>query len=156
VIIVARRTAPFLAVLGPPVVSAILGCATPPKVTAATKRIQANPPAVVDGRVRDLEGRPVAGIGVRGVPLGAAIPWSPAVETACDGTFRLPLAAPGGYGFLLLWNGEGIVTADPRDPALVHVDLVPGQAVSGIELLFLGDLWREISAKAPADTPSCP
>jgi len=106
--------------------------------------------------VRDLDGRPAAGIGVRGIPRGAAIPWAPPVPTACDGTFRLSLPAPGSYGFLLMWNGEGVVTSDPRDPALVEVAVAPGQTVTGIELLFLGDEWRAIIAEAPADTPSCP
>ena len=131
-------------------------CAAAPKVTAATKRISANPRAVVAGRVRDEDGRPVAGIGVRGIPRGADIPWSPAAPTACDGTFRLTLAAPGDYGFLLTWNGEAVVTADPRDPALLQLSVAPGQTVEGIELTFLGDQWRAISAAAPADTPSCP
>jgi len=135
---------------------AATACATPPKVTATTRRIEANPRAVVEGRVRDLDGRPAAGIGVRGIPRGAAIPWAPPVPTACDGTFRLSLPAPGSYGFLLMWNGEGVVTSDPRDPALVEVAVAPGQTVTGIELLFLGDEWRAIIAAAPADTPSCP
>ena len=152
-IFVALRSAP-LGLLT--VVAAALGCATPPKVTAATKRISANPRAVVEGRVRDPDGRPAAGIGVRGIPRGAQIPWSPAATTGCDGTFRLALAAPGSYSFLLLWNGEGVVTSDPQDPALIEIAVTPGQTISGIELVFLGDEWRAISAAAPADTPSCP
>jgi hypothetical protein len=135
---------------------ATLRCASPPKVTAATRRISANPHAVVEGRVRDLDGRPAAGIGVRGIPRGADIPWAAPATTACDGTFRLSLPAPGSYGFLLLWNGEGVVTSDPRDPALVEISVAPGQTVSGVELLLLGEEWRAISGAAPADTPSCP
>src|SRR5262245_42797999 len=131
-------------------------CATAPKVTAATRRISSNPKAVVEGRVRDEDGRPVAGIGVRGIPRGANIPWSPTAPTDCDGTFRLSLAAPGDYGFLLSWKDEAVVTADPRDPALLQISVAPGQTVSGIDLLFLGDQWRAISPAAPADTPSCP
>lgn len=131
-------------------------CSSPPKVTAATRRISANPRAVVEGRVRDFDGRPAAGIHVRGLPRGADIPWAEPVATACDGTFRLSLPAPGSYGFLLLWKGESVVTSDPRDPALVDISVVPGQTVSGIELFFLGDEWRAISGAAPADTPSCP
>lgn len=136
--------------------AAATSCATPPKVTAATRRISANPPAVVEGRVRDLDGRPVAGIGVRGLPRGADLPWAPPATTQCDGRFRLTLPAPGGYGFLLLWNGEAVVTSDPRDPALIDISVAPGQTVSGIELVFLGDEWRAISPASPADTPSCP
>jgi hypothetical protein len=149
---VASRVAPLVIFAA----LAALRCATAPKVTAATKRISANPRAVVEGRVRDEDGRPVAGIGVRGIPRGADIPWSPTVPTGCDGTFRVSLAAPGGYGFLLYWNGQAVVTADPRDPALVEIEVVPGQTITGIELLFLGDQWRAISAAAPAGTPSCP
>ena len=136
--------------------SGALRCATAPKVTAATKRISANPRAVVEGRVRDEDGRPVAGIGVRGIPRGADIPWSPPAETTCEGTFRLFLAAPGDYGFVLSWKSEAVVTADPRDPALLEISIAPGQTVSGLELVFLGDQWRAISPAAPADTPSCP
>jgi len=133
-----------------------LACGTPPKPTAASRVIAANPSATVAGRVRDPDGRPVAGIGVRGIPRGADIPWSAPAPTACDGTFRLSLAAPGGYGFLLVWKGESVVTSDPRDPALVEVAVVPGQTLTGVELLFLGDAWRALTSKAPADTPSCP
>jgi hypothetical protein len=164
VIFVSRGLAPILCSISALTLAATFvcaaiaatGCASPPKVTAATKRISANPRAAVEGRVRDLDGRPAAGIGVRGIPRGADIPWAPAVPTACDGTFRLSLPAPGSYGFLLLWNGESVVTSDPRDPALVEISVAPGQTVSGVELLFLGDEWRAISGAAPADTPSCP
>jgi hypothetical protein len=164
VIFVARRVAPVLASRSAAGLAAILGCAalaetgcaTPPKVTAMTRRIEANPRAVVEGRVRDLDGRPVAGIGVRGIPRGAAIPWAPPAPTACDGSFRLSLPAPATYGFLLVWKDEAIVTADPRDPAHVEVSVAPGQTISGVELFFLGDEWRAISEAAPADTPSCP
>ena len=73
-----------------------------------------------------------------------------------DGSFRLSLPAPATYGFLLVWKDEAIVTADPRDPAHVEISVAPGQTVSGIALVFLGDEWRAISEAAPADTPSCP
>src|SRR5262245_49864752 len=120
----------------------LMRCATPPKVTAATRRISANPPGIVEGRVRDLDGRPVAHIGVRGLPRGADIPWAPPAPTECDGRFRLALPAPGDYGFLLVWNGESVVTSDSRDPALLQIAVAPGQTISGIELVFLGDEWR--------------
>ena len=62
-IFVARRVAPVLASLSAAGLAAALGCAalaatgcaTPPKVTAMTRRIEANPRAVVEGRVRDLD-----------------------------------------------------------------------------------------------------
>ncbi len=133
-----------------------LACATAPKATATSRRIAANPRATVEGRVRDVAGRPVAGMGVRGIPRGADIPWSPPAPTDCDGFFRLSLAAPGDYGFLLIWKGGSVVTSDPRDPSLVEIVVAPGQTLSGVELLFLGEQWRRISERAPADTPSCP
>jgi hypothetical protein len=132
-----------------------LTCAAAPKPTAASLRIGANPPGFIEGRVRGLDGRPAAGIGVRGIPRGADIPWSPPATTACDGTFRLALAAPGDYGFLLILKGESVVTADPRDPALVEVTLEPGQTRSGVELTFLADEWGRITGK-PVGTLSCP
>ena len=130
-------------------------CASAPKPTRASLRIRANAPAVVEGRVRDAEGRPAAGVSVRGIPRGADIPWSPWTTTACDGTFRLSLAAPGGYAFLLGWNGVAVITEDPRDPARTEIMVRPGETASGVELLFLGPEWRPITGSAPADTPSC-
>ncbi len=93
------------------------GCATAPKPTEASRRVAANPPAIVEGIVRDEAGKPVAGIGVRGIPSGKDVPWSPVVETGCDGRFRLVLAAPAAYSFVLLWRGTGVITPDPRDPS---------------------------------------
>ncbi len=130
-------------------------CATAPTPTAASRRIAANPVGFVEGRVHGLDGRPVGGIGVRGIPRGANIPWSPPVTTACDGTFRLPLAAPGDYGFLLIWKGESVVTADPRDPSLLGVAVAPGRTSAGVELQFLAADWARITGQ-PVDTPSCP
>ena len=130
-------------------------CATAPTPTAASRRIRANPRATVLGRVRDAEGRPAAGLSVRGIPRGADIPWSPWATTECDGTFRLTLFAPGGYTFLLGWKGVAVETSDPRDPAMTQVEVQPGQSVSGVELMFLPPEWQRISDSAPADTPSC-
>ncbi len=42
---------------------AAVACATAPKPTAASLRIAKNAPAIVEGRVTDSSGRPVAGIG---------------------------------------------------------------------------------------------
>jgi len=69
-------------------------CSSAPKVTEATRRVAANPRAVVEGVVRDEEGRPVAGVGVRGIPRGKDVPWSPAATTDCAGRFWLALPAP--------------------------------------------------------------
>lgn len=130
-------------------------CATAPKRTASSLRIGSNPPGFVEGRVRDPDGRPAARIGVRGIPRGAEIPWSPPATTACDGTFRLALAAPGDYGFLLILDGRSVVTADPRDPSLVEATVEPGQTLGGVELLFLPAEWARVTGRT-ADTPSCP
>lgn len=130
-------------------------CATAPKPTATNRRIRANPPGIVEGRVLDASGKPVAGIGVRGIPQGADIPWSAPAVTACDGSFRLSLAAPGTYAFLLLWNGVAVVTPSPADPAHTHVVVNPGTRSEGVNLIFLDDEWRRITPSAPAGTPSC-
>src|SRR5262245_27395082 len=140
-----------------PLVLALISaaCATAPTPTDASRQIRANARATVLGRVRDAEGRPAAGLSVRGIPRGADIQWSPWVKTECDGTFRLVLFAPGGYSFLLGWKGVGIETPDPRDPALTLIDVEPGQTVSGVELMLLLPEWQRISDSAPVDTPSC-
>ncbi len=130
-------------------------CASAPKPTAASLRIGANPPAVVEGRVLDEEGRPAAGVAVRGIPHGADIPWSPWTTTGCDGRFRLSLAAPGDYSFLLGWNGVAVITENPRDPARTEVSVRPGETVSAVELTFLYPEWGSITDSGPADTPSC-
>lgn len=131
-------------------------CAAAPQPTAASRRIAANPPAILEGRVRTESGAPVGGMSVRAIPRGADIPWSPPVATACDGSFRLSLAAPGAYGFLLEWKGTAVITASASDPALENVSVSPGQTRSGVELVFLGAEWRQITEAAPEDTPSCP
>lgn len=101
-------------------------------------------------------GVPVGGILVRAIPRGADIPWSPRAATACDGSFRLSLAAPGAYGFLLEWRGTAVMTAHASDPALESVEVSPGQTRTAVELVFLGAEWRQITEAAPEDTPSCP
>jgi hypothetical protein len=139
-----------------PIVLAAAACATAPRPTKASLRIRSNPRAVVEGRVRDPEGRPVAGIGVRGVPRGADIPWSAWVATGCDGAFRLTLPAPASYGFELRWNTISVITTSPEDPARLDIALEPGERRDGIELVFLRALWRPLTESAPAETPSCP
>lgn len=106
--------------------------------------------------MRDPEGRPVAGIAVRGVPRGADIPWSPWAVTGCDGAFRLSLPAPASYGFQLRWNTISVITASGEDPARLDVALEPGERRDGVELVFLPALWRPLTEFAPAETPSCP
>ena len=131
-------------------------CAAAPKPSAASRRIAARPPAIIEGRVTDTEGRPVAGIGVRGIPRGADIPWAPPAVTGCDGAFRLSVPAPAAYGFLLSWNSTAVMTPRPDDPALVAVAVEPGGRVAGVALVFDAAAWRVATADAPAATPACP
>ena len=119
------------------------------------RRVAANPPAIVEGRVRDTEGHPVAGIGVRGIPAGKDVPWSPVAETDCDGRFRLTLAAPATYSFALLWRGTSVITPDPRDPSRRSVTVAPATATAGVELVFLAEGWRDAAVPVPATTPAC-
>ena len=136
--------------------AACVSCATAPTPTDASRRIAANAPAVVEGRVRDESGRPVAGIAVRGIPRGADIPWSASVKTQCDGSFRLTLAAPGDYGFLLRWGDLTVITPSPQDPARLNVAVSPGSERGGVDLVFLAPQWRQMAESAPAQIPSCP
>src|SRR5262249_37708387 len=131
-------------------------CATAPKPHPWTKKIASNPPAIVEGRVVDPEGRPAAGVGVRGIPRGEDLPWTPAATTGCGGRFRLSLAAPAAYGFLLYWHGVSVMTPAADDPALAAVPVEPGMHVEGVVLVFDALAWRRATDAAPEDTPSCP
>jgi hypothetical protein len=133
----------------------LAACASAPKVTEATKRLASNPRAVIDGVVRDETGRPVAGIGVRGVPRGKDIPWAPPVTTDCAGHFRLALPAPAGYAFQLYWNGRSVATDDSADPLLVDVVLRPGEERSGLELTLLRGRWESVTGESPGSPASC-
>jgi hypothetical protein len=135
---------------------AAAACAAAPRPTQASLRIRSNSPAVVEGRVRDPNGRPVAGIAVRGIPRGADIPWSAWALTGCDGVFRLTLAAPASYGFQLRWNAISVITTSREDPARQDVAVEPGQRRAGVELVFWRTLWRPLTESAPPETPSCP
>jgi hypothetical protein len=134
---------------------ALVACASPPKPSAAAKRIAQNPPATIEGRVTDPDGRPVAGIGVRGIPRGEDIPWWPAATTDCDGRFRVRVAAPAAYGFLLSWKGVAVMTSAPDDPATTAVPVQPGGTFGGIHLVFDAAAWRKTDAADPPDDPSC-
>ena len=135
---------------------AAASCATAPKPSASSLRIAGNEPAIVEGRVTDTAGRPVAGIAVRGIPRGADIPWSPPAVTGCDGRFRLSVPAPAAYGFLLSWKGTAVMTPGPDDPALAAVAVEPGARVEGVALAFDGAAWLQADSAAPAATPACP
>lgn len=139
-----------------PLLIALVACATPPKPTAAAQRIAKNPPATIEGRVTDPEGKPVAGVGVRGVPRGEDIPWWPEAKTDCDGRFALKVAAPAAYGFLLSWKGVAVMTAAPDDPAMTAVPVAPGRTIDGVALVFDAAAWRGADAANPPDALSCP
>ncbi|HEY3173569.1 MAG TPA: carboxypeptidase-like regulatory domain-containing protein [Thermoanaerobaculia bacterium] len=127
------------------------GCASRPRQTAEAIRRGANPPAMVGGRVRDPEGRPVAGLTVRGLPREKDLGWSAPSVTDEEGRFRLTLVAPGEYGFLISWKGITVVTPRSDDPARVRIALGPGQKRTGIELVFHREEWDRalLSPRAP-------
>ena len=131
-------------------------CASAPRPSAATQRIAANPPAVIEGRVVDPFGKAAAGVGVRGIPRGQDIPWSSAATTDCDGRFRVSVAAPAAYAFLLSWQGTSVMTPSPADPAMEAIPVTPGGRVDGVVLVFDAAAWRQATSLAPPDTPSCP
>ncbi len=125
----------FLAVVG-------VGCATPPRPTAASLALAANERAVVEGRVAERNGRPVAGIQVQALPRGKDVGWSPPAATDSQGRFRLTVIAPAEYGFLLVWQDRTVITPEKDDPARQRVAVSPGERRAGIELLFLREAWE--------------
>ncbi len=118
------------------------GCASRPRPTAESLSRSANPPAVVEGRVRDPEGRPVEGIAVQGLPREKHLAWTAPSVTDAEGRFRVSLVAPGEYGFLLTWRGIALVTPLADDPSRVVVSLAPGERRTGIELVFHREEWE--------------
>jgi hypothetical protein len=121
--------------------TASMACVSPPRPSPAELALKENPKAVVEGRVVDVRGNPVAGLRVDAIPR-AEIPWSAPGQTGPDGRFRLELFAPGDYSFALSRGGRTVVTDDPRDPTRVRIRVAPGGRTDGIELLFLEEEWR--------------
>jgi hypothetical protein len=121
-----------------------VACVSAPPPTAGMRETAKNPPARVEGRVTDTDGRPVANLFVEGIPRGKEIPWSPGARTDAEGRFALSLAAPGAYGFVLTEGDRTVVTDDPRDPSRVVIEVRPGERRDGIELVFLRDERRKI------------
>lgn len=119
-------------------------CATPPRPTPAAVALEANARATVEGRVLDREGRPVAAIQVQALPHGKDIGWSAPAVTDSEGRFRLSLAAPAEYGFLLSWRGRTVITPGEDDPSRLRIAVSPGAHREGIQLLFLRDEWEKI------------
>jgi protocatechuate 3,4-dioxygenase beta subunit len=121
-----------------------VACVTPPRPAPETVALAANARAIVEGRVTDREGHPVAAIGVQGLPRGKDAGWSAAGVTDSEGRFRLSLVAPAEYGFLLSWRGRTVITPEDADPAHLRVAVLPGQRREGIALLFLRDAWEKL------------
>jgi hypothetical protein len=124
------------------IVSLAFACASPPKATPAAQRLIGNARAVVEGRVVDRAGRPVAGLGVTAIPRGRDIEWSPVATTEPDGRFTLTLFAPAEYAFFLSRGARTVITAEPDDPCRVVVAVQPGERYTGLELRFLEEEWK--------------
>lgn len=125
-------------------------CVTPPRPTDEAVRRSANPPAAVEGRVLDPEGRAVSGVAVWGLPRDKDLGWSAPAVTDDAGRFRLSLVAPGDYGFLISWKGIAVVTPRADDPSRLVVKVAAGEKKSGVGLVFRRDEWnRALLAPRP-------
>jgi hypothetical protein len=127
------------------------GCASRPRPTAEAIRRGTNPPAIVEGRVLDPQGRPVAGVTVWGLPRDKDVGWSAPSVTDGAGRFRLTLVAPGEYGFLISWKGITVVTPRKDDPSRVLVALGLREKRTGVEIVFRREEWDHalLSPRAP-------
>ena len=112
------------------------GCASPPRPTTEAVHRSRNPPAIVEGTVRDRAGTRLSGLSVQGLPREKDLLWSPAAVTDREGRFRLSLDAPGEYGFLVTSGRITVVTPRSDDPSRTIVSLRPGERRTGIELVF--------------------
>ena len=124
-----------------PLLVAATACVTAPRPTDEAVRRSANPPAVVEGRVSDPEGRPVSGVAVWGLPRDKDLGWSDPSVSDGAGRFRLSLVTPGAYGFLISWKGITIVTPRADDPSRTLVLISPGDRKSGVALVFRREEW---------------
>ena len=127
------------------------GCASRPRPTAEAVRRGTNPPAIVEGRVVDPQGHPVAGVTVWGLPRDKDVGWSAPSVTDAQGRFRLTLVAPGDYGFLIARQGITVVTPRKDDPSQVLVALGPRDKRTGVDLVFRREEWDRAlrSPRAP-------
>jgi hypothetical protein len=117
-------------------------CANRPRPTEESVRRATQPPAIVEGRVVNPQGTPVAGVCVKGLPRDKDLGWSPSSVTDGRGRFQLRLVAPGEYGFLVSWKGITVVTPREDDPSRVRVKLAAGERRVGVELVFRRDDWE--------------
>jgi hypothetical protein len=127
------------------------GCASRPRPTAEAVRRGTNPPAIVEGRVVDPQGHPVAGVTVWGLPRDKDVGWSAPSVTDDRGRFRLTLVAPGDYGFLIARQGITVVTPRKDDPSRVLVALGPRDKRTGVDLVFRREDWDHalLAPRAP-------
>lgn len=70
------------------------------------------------------------------MPRNENLLWSDAAVTDGEGRFRLSVAAPGEYGFLVTSGAITVLTPRPDDPSRMVVSLRPGERRAGIELVF--------------------
>ena len=73
---------------------------------------------------------------MHGLPRNENLLWSDAAVTDREGRFRLSVAAPGDYGFLVTSGPITVVTPRPDDPSRTVVSLRPGERRTGVVLVF--------------------
>jgi hypothetical protein len=131
---------------GPALLAAFFfaACAAPPRPKPESLALASNAPAIVEGRVTDRQGRPVAAIRVQALPRGETVGWSPPAATDAQGHFLLSVIAPAEYGFLLSWRGRVVITPEKDDPARQRISVSPGDRRSAVELIFLREAWETL------------
>jgi hypothetical protein len=116
--------------------TAALACTHAPPPTEAARQLALNPHAVVEGRVRDVYGKPVVGVRVEAIPRGDLL-WARPAVTDAFGRFRLEVEAPAEYAFLVFEGEVAVVTPSPEDPARVLIAVEAGETRQGVELTLL-------------------
>jgi hypothetical protein len=127
-------------------------CVSGSRLTEEAIRRGGNARATVTGTVRDESGRPVAGVGVIGLPRDRDLAWSPPAVSDGDGRFRLELIAPGNYAFLLSWQGVSVITTAPEDPSRVRIHVDPAEK-RAVELTFPRAAWERTLAESGQTLP---
>ena len=80
---------------------------------------------------------------MQGLPRNENLLWSDAAVTDREGRFRLAVAAPGEYGFLVTSGAITVVTPRPDDPSRTVISLRPGERRTGIDLVFRRENEKE-------------